>query len=232
MSDQKAQEWDFSYQRKDNYLYYPHEQVIRFISKYVRKRVGFDKFEDRHEFDKNPKVLDFGCGIGRHMIFLDDFKLRAYGFDLSTSAINEAKENFKLHNKNQLVDNVEVASILDLPYQDNEFSYMLSHGVLDSMPFEVAKNGMLELHRTLKKSGMIYFDVIGIEDSSFGDSDKLELTVTTEHEEGTIQSYFNEERILELLQDKFQIVELWKGLTTSTINNTILSRYFVVAKKV
>lgn len=151
---------------------------------------------------------------------------------MSTSAINEAKENFKCYNKIQLVDNVKVASILDLPYTDNEFSFMLSHGVLDSMPFDVAKNGMLELHRTLNSSGLIYFDVIGTEDSSFNNGEKLELTVSTQHEEGTIQSYFNEERILELLQDQFEIVEMWKGLTTNTINNSILSRYFVVVKKV
>ena len=31
----KKDEWDESYKNKDNYMFYPHEDVIRFISKYI-----------------------------------------------------------------------------------------------------------------------------------------------------------------------------------------------------
>ncbi|MBT4763411.1 methyltransferase domain-containing protein, partial [bacterium] len=87
-------EWDKSYKNKDNYIFYPHEEIIRFISKYIRKRVGLDEFIDQCEINESTKVLDFGCGIGRHMRLLYEFGLNARGFDLSSEAITVAKNNF------------------------------------------------------------------------------------------------------------------------------------------
>ena len=37
---------------------------------------------------------------------------------------------------------------------------MISHGVLDSMPFNIARSGLLEISRCLKDKGKIYFDLI------------------------------------------------------------------------
>lgn len=37
-------EWEDSYSKRDNYLFHPHEEVIRFVSKYIRKRVGLSQF--------------------------------------------------------------------------------------------------------------------------------------------------------------------------------------------
>ena len=84
-------EWNSSYSKKDNFLFYPDDNIVRFISKYIKKKVGFDEFVNSREFENTPKVLDFGCGIGRHVKLINDFKLDAYGFDLSKEAIKTAK---------------------------------------------------------------------------------------------------------------------------------------------
>ena len=222
MTEQQSQEWDASYERKDNHLFYPHEDVIRFISKYVRKRIGFDAYIDQKTYSDTTKVLDFGCGIGRHMIFLDDFGLKAYGFDLSAAAIAGARENFRKHAKPHLADHVVQASILDLPYADGEFSHMLSHGVLDSMPFDVASQGMIELYRCLTPGGLVYFDVVATEDDTFPNQGEMEVVVESQHEEGTIQSYFDEDRISEMLQGKFRVVELLKISKSDRVGNGLL----------
>ena len=135
----KKEEWEQSYKKKDNYIFYPHEEIIRFISKYIRKQIGFKEFIDKKEYYENPKVLDFGCGIGRHVVLLNDFDITPYGFDLSETAIKEAHENLKKRNLGYLCKNVITSDIRELPYPNNFFDFMLSHGVLDSMPFEIAK---------------------------------------------------------------------------------------------
>lgn len=86
------EQWEKSYINKDNFVFYPNEAVIRFTSKYIRKKVGLNEFVDMHNWPDNPKVLDLGCGIGRHIIYNLDMKLDIYGIDLSEVAINFARE--------------------------------------------------------------------------------------------------------------------------------------------
>lgn len=229
MEDVKKDKWDASYKNKDNFVFYPHEEVIRFVSKYIRKRVGDKNFIDKKDFKKNPKVLDFGCGIGRHVKLCDEFGLDAYGFDLSDEAILRAKEISR--ERESLSNKFLVANITQLPYQDRFFDFMLSHGVLDSMPFEIAKKGINELHRTINDNGIIYFDVIDVEDMSFS-ADGFEQVVTSDHENGTVQTFFDKNRILELLQNKFNILELYKVKKEDRLGNAAMSRYHVIVQKV
>jgi hypothetical protein len=46
-STHKIEEWDESYKRGDNYVWYPHEEIIRFISNYVKKGILID---ERNQF--------------------------------------------------------------------------------------------------------------------------------------------------------------------------------------
>jgi len=119
MSDQlKAEAWNQSYSKGDNFVFYPHEEVFRFISRYIRKRTGLTSFQDQQEFDDTPQGLDLGCGIGRHVRFIDDMKLEAYGIDLSQVAINEAHKICRTEGRFHLVDRFHLGSITDMPYED------------------------------------------------------------------------------------------------------------------
>ena len=227
----KKNEWNKSYKNKDNYMFYPEENVIRFISKYIKKRVGWDSFISQNVTYSDVKVLDFGCGIGRHVIMLDEFNIDGYGFDLSDEAINTAKENFIKLNLPKLIDKVIVADVVNLPYDDNYFDFMLSHGVLDSMPLEVAKNGLLELSRCLKDDGKVYLDLIS-EVGYSCDDDNFEKIIQTNHERDTIQTYFNEDRINDLIENIFKIEEIILQNNIDIRNNTTTGRYHIVIKKV
>lgn len=233
MTNTKKKEWNNSYKNKDNFIFYPHEEIIRFISKYIKKRIGVNKFEDKNNYSKPPKVLDFGCGIGRHILLLNEFELDAYGFDLSDEAITTAQNNFKALGVEHLTKKVITSNITDLPYNDKNFDFMLSHGVIDSMPYEIAKKGIIELHRVLIDDGLIYFDLIDKKDSSFKTDVSLEKIVTNQHEKGTIQSYFDDEKIKELIKDKFEIIEQYKIIREDCFNkNYLISRYHIIAKKI
>jgi len=54
-NDQEA--WEESYRRGDNFVFYPHEEVIRFVSKYIRKRVGLNEFVDAAFYMPPPSYL-------------------------------------------------------------------------------------------------------------------------------------------------------------------------------
>ena len=59
------QAWEKSYLRGDNHVFYPHEEVIRFVSKYIRKRVGFNEFLDMASpmLPPPPRYLTLVAGL-------------------------------------------------------------------------------------------------------------------------------------------------------------------------
>jgi len=218
--------WDNSYKQKDNYVFYPHEEIIRFVSKYIKKRIGFDDFINISKDIESVDVLDIGCGIGRHIKMLYEYKINGYGFDLSSVAINKAN---KLLNKYgyKTQGKLVATSILNLPYKDDKFMFAFSHGVLDSMPFYVARDGMKELYRIMKHNSFMYFDTISTEDHTF--NGKMERIVNGDFEKDTVQSYFNINRINELIKDYFEIVEIYQ--IKKEYPDFSVARWHVIVKK-
>ena len=199
--------WNKAYERRGNILFYPHEEIVRFVNKYVRKRVGITEFTNILPLTdcewKNFRSVDIGCGIGRHIKFLDEFGLNPYGIDLSNEAIEEGKGWMNFLDRKYLADKMIVGSVTSLPYQDGFFDLGVSHGLLDVMSRSMAEKGLDEILRVLKKGGLMYLDFYM--DCNKGDTVEL---VKTGFDEGTIKSYFTVESLREFIGVKAKIVDL------------------------
>ncbi|WP_419875563.1 class I SAM-dependent methyltransferase [Candidatus Pristimantibacillus sp. PTI5] len=223
--------WEQSYFNRDNYVFYPHEEVIRFTSKYVRKRIGLKEFLDVNSYDATPKVLDLGCGIGRHIVYFCEMKLEPYGVDLSENAVKYAIQWAKENGLSAAEERIVQGDVTQLPWQEQYFDFMVSHGVLDSMSFETARLAIKEAHRVLKKDGLFYCDLVSGDDSIHFREFNGEEIVATKHEQGTIQSYFNFEKINELIDVFFEIKEAKLISHENCISNGYYKRYHVVLQK-
>jgi ubiquinone/menaquinone biosynthesis C-methylase UbiE len=210
----KKNEWENSFLRKENFLFYPSEEIIRFVSKYIRKQIGIKEFTDVASDLLNKPILDLGCGIGRHVIYCNQIGLRAYGIDLSDNAIdfavNWAKNEGMINPYSQIIQ----GDIIELPWPDSYFNYAISHGVLDSMPFAIARKACEELSRAMKKNGLFYCDLItknnSIDDLGYAKENvvpKNTQNTNPQHEVGTVQSYFNTSKINNLIDGLFSIEE-------------------------
>ncbi|MGI0528413.1 class I SAM-dependent methyltransferase [Treponema socranskii] len=204
--DLRQNEWNDSYRGGGNVLFYPHEEIIRFVNKYVRKRTSYNSFRNVMKLSdddwKNFRSLDLGCGCGRHVNFMDEFGLNPYGIDLSDMAIALGKEWFFHIGKRNLCDRLIVGNVADLPFQDDFFNICVSHGVLDSMPRDIAIKGIQETLRCMKTGGMIYLDLI----MNMTSSDKEEVQVDG-LERDTIQSYFTLRSIKDFIPSTTEIVD-------------------------
>lgn len=160
----KQAEWNNSYLGGGNMCFYPHEEIIRFVNKYIRKRDGIHEFHNVMDLPDeewmNFKSLDLGCGIGRHVKFLDEFGLNPFGIDLSDTAISIGRNWFQELERADLAEKLTVGSVTDLPYEDETFWMCVSHGTLDSMARDIAQAGIKETVRVLKKNGLMYLDLI------------------------------------------------------------------------
>lgn len=224
-------EWEDSYHRRDNFLFYPHEEVIRFVSKYIRKRIGFGEFHEVVNCCPPPKVLDLGCGIGRHTIYCHEMGLDAYAVDLSEQAVRLAVKWAKEQGMDNPERKIIQGDVRNLPWEDNYFNFVLSHGVLDSMHFNIAQAACLELSRVLVKGGLFYCDLVSGDNSAHAREFADEEIVGESHEKGTVQSYFNFTKIYELIQGLFEIEEAILVRRENLLAGGYSSRYHLVLRR-
>lgn len=221
--------WDASYRRRENYLFYPHEEIIRFFSKYIAKRIGIDEFERKGD---QRRGLDFGCGIGRHMVFGEGCGIEMHGIDLSKPAIEFGKTWLSSLGLDGAATRMLQGSGLSLPWKDNHFDFAVSHGVLDSMTYSVAKRCLVEVHRTLAKGGLFYCDLISNQDSSLDSGFCGEMEVQSLHEQGTIQNYFDQAKVDALFSPLFETVSRHEIRRRDCVSDHHQARWHCVVRKV
>lgn len=166
-----------------------------------------------------------------------EFGIKTKGIDISQVAINEAKKLYTSLSVRQNLAPVEFQTYdgEQIPFDDNSFDFSVSYGVLDSLPFELAKKLVKEIERVSKT--YFFVSLIG-EDSTSGFSNITERIFTDEvevleaHEKGTIQSFFDYEKIQNLFANTlFEIIWAEKKTSFNLLNHSTQSRYYIVLKK-
>jgi 2-polyprenyl-3-methyl-5-hydroxy-6-metoxy-1,4-benzoquinol methylase len=118
-----------------------------------------DFIEKEINFDRSLKILDIGCGTGRHSIELSKRGYKVTGIDLSESQLTRAREKAK--NNNLRIDFLRFDAS-DLPF-DKQFdvALMLCEGGFplmetDEKNFEILRNAT----KSLKKHGKLIFTTL------------------------------------------------------------------------
>ena len=220
MSGEYTPAWDQAYRKHQNALFWPNEHLVRFIATRLRQRLTLDAFKDVNILPPNPKVLDLGCGMGRHLAYLTEMRFAAYGIDLSDVAVTHASEWLRRLGVNE--PRAMSGSVSTLPWDDGTFDAAVSHAVLDSMPYAVAEAAVKELRRVVRPGGWLYVDLIASPDGA-----AFEEVVTGSHESGTVQSYFDTAKIYRLLS-LFEIDELYLSSTNAVIGARNSARWHVI----
>ncbi len=234
MFDIKKEKWEDSYYRGENFIFYPKEEVVKFINRFIKKKKSFNEYIQLLPSFQKLKGLDLGCGIGRTTILLYEFDIEGYGIDISENAIIEAKNFAKKFDFN--LDNFfRVYDGKDIPFNNEYFDFVISDCVLDSMSFELAKKLIKDIDRVTKK--YFFVSLISTEskdlfENTVNDREKLEIEVKEEHEKGTIQSLFNKQKIEELIMDtNFKIKWCELHNINSCSDNYQHGRWYIVLEK-
>lgn len=234
MSLERKDAWEESYRRGDNFVFYPHEEVIRFVSKFIRKKVGLYDYIDlvKGLNQGRGRVLDLGCGIGRHVKFCSEIGLDAYGIDLSEAAVTVARNWLISRGFTDAEARVFQGDVRCLPWEDGYFAFAVSHGVLDSMPWEISRAACVELARTMRLGGLFYCDLVSGDDSLHAREYSGAEVVRTKHEENTVQLYFNMQLIHDLIRDCFSIKECKLIRSEDVVSGGYHSRYHLVLTRI
>lgn len=158
--------------------------------------------------------------------------LDAYGIDLSEAAIQVATEWAASRGVPEPLRKIQQGDIRQLPWADGYFAFAVSHGVLDSMPFETARSACEEFARKMASGGLFYCDLISGDDSKHSREYSGEEVVTTSHEHGTVQLFFNLSTVHSLFDGLFEIIECILIRREEVVRGGYSSRYHLTLKKV
>ncbi|MCL2726865.1 MAG: class I SAM-dependent methyltransferase, partial [Bacteroidales bacterium] len=102
-----------------------------------------DFIEKEFNFDKSLRILDVGCGTGRHAIELTKRGYRVTGIDLSESQLKRAREKAEAEN---LSIDFQLQDARNLPFEcEFDVAIMICEGGFslvetDEMDYEILKN--------------------------------------------------------------------------------------------
>ena len=203
----------------------------------VGSREFFDDLEE-YRFDKLhylPRLVDFagyrgrtllevGCGIGTDLVRFARGGAIVTGIDLSSTAIELAKQNFALHGV--AAADLRVGNGEALPFADATFDVVYGHGVVQYTAN--APQLIRECHRVLKPGGEAIFMVYN-RVSWLNAMSKL-MKVQLEHEDAPVLKKYSIDEFKRLLEPfesvrivperfpvKSRLHKGWKGIAFNSV---------------
>ncbi len=111
------------------------------------------------------RVLDLGCGVGRHALHFARLGFETIAVDLAPAGLAEvsraaAAEGLELA--------VQSAAMTELPFPDGHFDYVLSFNVIYHGDRPVVARAVSEIHRVLKPGGVFQGTLLSKRNHGFG----------------------------------------------------------------
>jgi len=102
------------------------------------------------------RVLDLGCGSGRHTVFLAKMGFDVFGLDLAPTGLSETIQQLA---EAGLTAHVTLSDIQRLPYDDGFFDAIISVQVIHHNRIRDIEETISEMWRVLKPGGLVWVTV-------------------------------------------------------------------------
>jgi len=152
---------------------------------------------------KIKRVLDLGCGAGRHCAYLAKNGFDVVGVDVSTSALKLAKKWALEENLKDVT--FTQATMTNIPFSDCQFDAVISISVIHHAVKRDIIKTIEEIYRILTKKGLFLANLTSVKDPRYGEGEKVEagtfrtLEAFEEKRFEELHHYFTKQEVSELL---------------------------------
>ncbi|KOY83626.1 hypothetical protein ADM90_03215 [Lysinibacillus macroides] len=202
-------------ERKKHDLKYPDENVIRFLKKNFK--TGKDK-----------KILDFGCGSGRHTLIMAEMEFMIYAMDYNKVCLELTKD--KLGKVNYKDVEYILNKRLEINLPDRSVDCIVAWGALFFFNKVERELFCKEMNRVLKPGGLILADYRTLDDHLYNRGTKIEenLFKLDDSSAGSLKDliywFCNKEELIALYEHEgFDIINIEKKeliVNNMTIKNS------------
>jgi SAM-dependent methyltransferase len=194
--------------RKDGLWDYWYEQKLGVVEPEIPKLGSLLRING------GRRVLDVGCGIGRHVIYFAENGFETFGFDLSKSALDRARA---LLSERNLKADLTMQDMFELfPYASNFFDGVISTRALGHGYRSDIERSLAEIDRVLVNKGLVFLQL-----PSWSEGERVENPKAVEVEPRTLLWYEGEEanvphhhflkdELLEQLKN-YEVIELHRN---------------------
>lgn len=184
---------------------YPSELVVQFIFRNFKR-------------DGNEKVLDLGCGAGRHTIFMANENIIPYGVDISKKGVKHTKDMLKNCGFEGFNNNIKCGDFSQLEFKDDFFDGIICYGVLYYSKKEDIKKAVDEIYRVLQKDGKALVVVRNTEDYRFRKGKKIEENTFIINENDGSKCAYNENDMVMHFFTKEEVKNLFSRFSSVMID--------------
>jgi ubiquinone/menaquinone biosynthesis C-methylase UbiE len=149
--------WNELFDNEEYIWHNPHEKVIEMVR----------LLKDR----KRPRILDLGCGAGRHLVYLAKEGFRVDGMDFSERGLLYASEWLLREGVGATLTR---ADMTELPYANNCFDALISIHVIFHNLVTQLRQSLREIYRVLRPGGMALLTFQSTRSYRFGRGTQLE----------------------------------------------------------
>ncbi len=177
--------WDRIFAESGRFFTQPHEALPEMI-RLLKARSFY-------------RILDLGCGSGRHLVPLARAGLSVFGFDNSPHGLLLAQQDLKVK---QLEGHLQLGDFRDhLPYRNGAFDAVISTQVIHHAETKTIRRVVAEIERVLVPGGLLFLTVpkSKTQASSFRQIEEGTFIPEDGPEKGIPHHYFEESELRELL---------------------------------
>jgi 2-polyprenyl-3-methyl-5-hydroxy-6-metoxy-1,4-benzoquinol methylase len=225
----EANEWDRIYSSEGRRAEYPDEFVVRFVNRHLLT-------DERQPEDL--RVLDIGCGPGRHVAYLAREGFETYGIDYSGFAIEMAEE---LCNREGFDAEIKKERIEEMSFENGFFDCVIDCATIQHNFTEEIQESVEEVHRVLKTGGTFFWMARAQADSFYSEGTEEEPGTCVFHQKSVVTDkdaekvekpthFFEEAELREILDDFGSVTVEYTERTFNEMSEKI-AHYIVVAQK-
>jgi len=189
--------WETLYTGGAHLNRYPISQVVSFIFRHHPRNVPRGKV----------KILEIGSGAANNLWFAAREGFSVTGIDASKSATAYARKRFAEDN---LAGRLDVGDFTKLPYANSTFDLAINRAAMTQTGLTNGQKAIDELHRTLKRDGLVYSEIYSDRTSAGGRRGPDGVTLDIEGLFANVGQvcFYSHRQLLELFSIGWEIVML------------------------